>query len=320
MANRVYLYKGDEKYLTNAKIQRIIKESKADEINITTYDCSEVNLEKAIFDALTPAFLGGNKVVIITNPIFLSSEKNSNMHNTKILLSYLDKPSETTYLIINASGFKVNEKLEITKALLHKANVVTTNGISEVEFRGWLERECSIQNVRIEKNALSLMYKAFGSNLEETKNEVDKLTSYVGSGGVITETTLKELMSKGNNGDVYELVNALYKGEKEKAIKLYLELSKYQKDASFFINVISKSFKDNYLVKKMMEMKYNQSEISSKLNLNSNRVYYMMKDVSNITTEKMEKYIIKLADLDLRIKTGLIDKKIGFEEFLYRIE
>ena len=252
MANRVYLYKGDEKYLTNAKIQRIIKESKADEINITTYDCSEVNLEKAIFDALTPAFLGGNKVVIITNPIFLSSEKNSNMHNTKILLSYLDKPSETTYLIINASGFKVNEKLEITKALLHKANVVTTNGISEVEFRGWLERECSIQNVRIEKNALSLMYKAFGSNLEETKNEVDKLTSYVGSGGVITETTLKELMSKGNNGDVYELVNALYKGEKEKAIKLYLELSKYQKDASFFINVISKSFKDNYLVKKMM--------------------------------------------------------------------
>ena len=67
-------------------------------------------------------------------------------------------------------------------------------------------------------------------------------------------------------------------------------------------------------------MKYNQSEISSKLNLNSNRVYYMMKDVSNITTEKMEKYIIKLADLDLRIKTGLIDKKIGFEEFLYGIE
>ena len=127
-------------------------------------------------------------------------------------------------------------------------------------------------------------------------------------------------MSKGNNGDVYELVNALYKGEKEKAIKLYLELSKYQKDTSFFINVISKSFKDNYLVKKMMEMKYNQSVISSKLNLNSNRVYYMMKDVSNITTEKMEKYIIKLADLDLRIKTGLIDKKIGFEEFLYGIE
>lgn len=319
MASKVYLYKGDEKYLTNSKIARVIKESKADEINITSYDCSEVNLEKAIFDALTPAFLGGNKVVIITNPVFLQTEKSSSLHNAKILINYLDKQMDTTYLIINASGSKVNEKLEVTKALLKKANVITTNGISEVEFRGWLERECSVQDVRIEKSAISSMYKAFGSNLEETKNEVDKLTSYVGKGGVITEETLKKLMSKGNNGDIYELVNSLYKKNKSKAISLYLELSNYQKDTSFFINVISKSFRDNYLVKILVEKGYTQSEISTKLNFNTNRVYYMIKDVSSIDIKEMENYIIKLSDLDYRIKTGQVDKKIGFEEFLYSI-
>lgn len=317
--NKIYLYKGDEKYLTSAKIQRVIKESKADEINITTYDCSEANLEKAIFDALTPAFLGGNKVVIITNPIFLVNEKNASLQNTKLLINYLEKPCDSTYLIINASGSKVNEKLEVTKVLMKKASVVTTNGISEVEFRGWLERECSVQNVSIDKNAISLMYKAFGSNLEETKNEVDKLTSYVSSGGRITEETLKKLMSKGNNGDVYELVNALFKGDKDRAIKLYLELSKYQKDTSFFINVISKSFRDSFLVKIMVEKKYSQNEICVKMNLNSNRVYYMMKDVSNISLQTIENYIHKLANLDYRIKTGLVDKKIGFEEFLYEM-
>lgn len=317
--NKIYLYKGDEKYLTSAKIQRVIKESKADEINITTYDCSEANLEKAIFDALTPAFLGGNKVVIITNPIFLVNEKNASLQNTKLLIKYLEKPCDSTYLIINASGSKVNEKLEVTKVLMKKASVVTTNGISEVEFRGWLERECSVQNVSIDKNAISLMYKAFGSNLEETKNEVDKLTSYVSSGGRITEETLKKLMSKGNNGDVYELVNALFKGDKDRAIKLYLELSKYQKDTSFFINVISKSFRDSFLVKTMVEKKYSQNEICVKMNLNSNRVYYMMKDVSNISLQTIENFIHKLANLDYRIKTGLVDKKIGFEEFLYEI-
>lgn len=320
MANiKVYLYKGDEKYLTNAKIARIVKESKADEINKTTYDCSEVSLEKAVFDALTPPFLGGNKVVIITNPVFLISEKNGQNHNVKLLIKYLDKPLDTTYLIINASGLKVNEKLEVSKALMKKANVITTNGISEVEFRGWLERECSVQNVMIEKSAITQMYKAFGSNLEETKNEVDKLTSYVGKGGTITEGILKALISKANSGDVYDLVNAIYKGEKEKAIKLYLDLSKYQKDTFFFINVISKSFKDNYLVKIMQEKGYTQGEISSKLNFNSNRVYYMLKDIKDITLSEMEHYIMKLALLDYNVKSGLVDKKIGFEEFLYTI-
>ena len=53
MANNIYFYKGDEKFLTSSKIQRLIKETKADELNITSYDCSEVNVEKAIFDALT---------------------------------------------------------------------------------------------------------------------------------------------------------------------------------------------------------------------------------------------------------------------------
>ena len=70
MENTVYFYKGDEKYLTNSKIERVIKESKADELNITSYDCSEVNVEKAVFDALTPPFLGEKKVVIIRNPLF----------------------------------------------------------------------------------------------------------------------------------------------------------------------------------------------------------------------------------------------------------
>ena len=113
MANTVFFFKGDEKYLTNAKIDRLIKESKADELNITSYDCSEVNVEKAVFDALTPPFLGDKKVVIIRNPLFLETEKAGSGHNLKILKQYLSNPSEETILIINASGLKVNDKHKI---------------------------------------------------------------------------------------------------------------------------------------------------------------------------------------------------------------
>ena len=99
MANTVFFFKGDEKYLTNAKIDRLIKESKADELNITSYDCSEVNVEKAVFDALTPPFLGDKKVVIIRNPLFVETEKAANGHNLALLKQYLSNPSEETILI-----------------------------------------------------------------------------------------------------------------------------------------------------------------------------------------------------------------------------
>lgn len=317
---KVFLYKGDERYLTNSKINRVIKDSKADEINITSYDCSEVNVEKAVFDALTPAFLGGNKVVIITNPVFLEKEKEEKNHNTKLLKSYLENPMDSTFLIINASGMKVNEKLDIVKALTKKAQVVNTNGISEVEFRGWLERECAVQNVEIEKVAIATIYRAFGTNLEQTKNEVDKLISYVGPGNTITEEVLKEVMSKGNSNDIYDFINALFRGQKQKAIEIYLDLSKYEKDSGIFINMISKSFKESLLVKTMVENGLTQNEISTKMKISSSRAYYMIKDSANFKKETLENYITSLAELDYNIKSGKVDKKIGFEQFLLGIK
>ncbi len=315
--NMVYLYKGDEKYLTNTKISNVIKESKADDINITSYDCSEVNVENAVMDALMPAFLGGNKVVLITSPVFLESEKQGSNHNLKRLMEYVDNPMDTTYFIINASGMKVNEKLEITKYLMKKAKVVNTNGISEVEFSGWLERECAIQNIEIEKSAIALMYKSFGSNLEQAKNEIDKIIAYIDFKGKITETIMKELISRGNNNVIYELISAIFSGNKKKAVEIYLDLTKYEKDVSIFINMITKSFKDSLLVKTMVTKGMDQNIIAAKMHVSTNRAYYMIQDSKKFSTQTLEKHINELAILDYKIKSGNIDKKIGFEQFLF---
>ena len=114
MASVIYFYKGDEKYLTNSKIARVIKDSKADELNITSYDCSEVNVEKAVFDALTPPFLSEKKVVIIRNPLFVESEKAGSGHNLKILKQYLANPMEDTILIMSSGISEHRKKQQCT--------------------------------------------------------------------------------------------------------------------------------------------------------------------------------------------------------------
>ena len=312
MGNNIYFYKGDEKYLTNSKIQRLIKESKADELNITSYDCSEVNVEKAIFDALTPAFLGDKKVVIIRNPMFIETEKASNMHNIKLLIKYLESPMEDTYLIINGSGLKVNEKLEVVKVLNKYAHIINTNGISEVEFSGWLQRECELQGVRIEKNAISLFYKSSGNDLELTQNEIDKVINYVGRNGLITEAITKELISKNSQNDIYALTNALCEQDKKKAFEVYLELTRYEKDVTVLINLITKTLKDNLIVKLLVEEGYEQAAVASKMKVSPNRAYYMIKNANLFSTEVIKKYIKAIALLDYKIKSGKIYKRIGF--------
>ena len=319
MASTVFFFKGDEKYLTNAKIDRLIKESKTDELNITSYDCSEVNVEKAIFDALTPPFLGDKKVVIIRNPMFVETEKAGSGHNLALFKQYLANPSEETLLIINASGLKVNEKLDIVKVIEKASNIQNTNGISEVEFTGWIKRECEVEHVLIDQRAVSLYYKACGNDLEMAKNEIDKAINYVGKNGLITEAIARLLIGQNGLTDVFQLTNAIVEQNKTKAFSVYQELTRYEKDVSALVGLITKNLKDNLLVKLWVEEGLDQSEIATKMKVSPNRAYYMIKNVSEFPVDKIKKYIDALALLDYKIKSGQVDKKIGFEEFLLNI-
>ena len=319
MANTIYFFKGDEKFLTNAKIDRLIKESKADELNISSYDCSEVNVEKAIVDASTAPFLCDKKVVIIRNPLFLETEKAGSLHNLEILKRYLSSPSEDTILIINASGLKVNNKLEIVKDIEKVANIQNTNVISDVEFSGWLKRECEVEFVSIDSKAVALYYKACSNDLQMAKNEIDKAINYVGKNGLITEGLARTLIGQNGLTDVFALTNAIVEQNKNKAFSVYQELTRYEKDVSALIGLITKNLKDNLLVKLWVEEGLDQSQIATKMKVSPNRAYYMIKNVSEFPIDKIKKYLDALAVLDYKIKSGQVDKKIGFEEFLLNI-
>ena len=90
MANNVYLFIGDEPLLITSKIERIIKNSRADEFNIVKYDGDETSISAIIQDALTPPFMANVKVIVIKNPIFLTNEKSQINHEVKDLIKYLN--------------------------------------------------------------------------------------------------------------------------------------------------------------------------------------------------------------------------------------
>ena len=173
--SNVCLFLGEEKYIINSKINRIIKETKADEFNITSYDCEETNVSNAIQDALTPPFMSDTKVVLIKKPLFLTNEKSPISHDLKLLNSYIESPLETTYLIIDASLLKLNEKNETVKLLRKKAFVSETKAIGDIEFTGWLKRQCDLENVSIKDDAIKLFVNLVGKDLINAKTEVDKL-------------------------------------------------------------------------------------------------------------------------------------------------
>lgn len=317
--NNIYLFIGEEKLIIKSKISRVINECKADEYNIVTYDCEEVSIDNAIQDALTLPFMCANKVVLVKNPMFLVNDKTSINHDIQGLINYINSPMETTYLIIDASLLKINEKNEVVKLLRKKGYVNETKAIDDIQFGGWLKRQCDLEGVSIKDDAIKTFYGLVGKDLINAKTEIDKLTTYVGSGGIITVQTVKAVCTKELQNDVFVFSNALFGGNKQKIIKDYLELITIDNDVNRLINLLSKTLRECLLVNAMLQEGSKQADVATRMKTSPNRAYYLVKNAREIPVEKAEEYLCKLADLDYKIKSGQIDAKTGFEFFLFNI-
>lgn len=318
--NNIYLFIGEEKLIINSKISRVINGSLADEYNITSYDCEEVNVNVAIQDALTLPFMCNSKVVIVKNPLFLSSEKAASSHDIKSLIDYINNPMESTYLIIDGSLLKINEKSEVVKLLRKKGYVNETKAIDDIQFGGWLRRQCDLEGVSIKDDAIKAFYNLVGKDLINAKTEIDKLTTYVGTGGVITSSTVHLVCTKELQNDIFSLSNALLEGKKQKIINEYLELIAADNDVNRLINLISKTIRECLLVNAMLKDGSKQADVAIRMKTSPNRAYYLVKNARNIPAEKAEEYLCRLGDLDYKIKNGQIDAKSGFEFFLFNIK
>jgi DNA polymerase-3 subunit delta len=314
----VHLFLGNEQFLIENKIKRLINESGADEYNITYYDLDTSTLTEALNDALTPPFMSAAKVIVIKNPLFLSAENNLEKDEKKRFLEYLDSPMETTVFIINGYNIKLDERKTEVKKLL-AGNVNYSKELSEIEMHGWIKRQGAINNVVITDEAAREFFRLVGKDLMNAKNELDKLIAYVGENATVTADTVKKVVIREIQNDVFALSNAIIAQDKNKAIRIYRDLIKIGNDANYLFYLVAKSMRELLTVNLMLKGGYNQAAVAETMGVSSGRAYYMVKNARSLDYELLRKYVSRLSELDYKIKSGQTDVRTGLEFFLFGI-
>lgn len=318
-SNNIYLFTGEEKFVIQTKVARVIEESGADELNVISYDCEEVNVKEALKDASTPPFMSKKKVVIIKNPTFLGFKSPIN-HDVKMLEKYLNDPFDSTVLVVDASAMKINEKSKLLEVFKKKAICNNTMPIDEKIFAGWVVRQCAMSGITIKDEAVRQFIKMIGfKDMTNAKTEVDKLINYVGDRTEITKDDVASVCTREIQSDIFSLSNAIVSGDKDKAISTYMDLIALDNDVNAIINLVTRTIRESYVTKTLVIDGLKQNEIASIIGVSPQRAYHLIKNSKDMQKEKCEEYIITLGDLDYKIKSGQIDAKTGFEFFLFGI-
>lgn len=318
MDKLVYLFHGSDRFIIKSKINNLINKYKVDDFNVSNYDMEETNVKNAINDASTIPFMSDKKIIVLRNSYFLSTEKPKKVldHDVDALKRYLDNPVQETILIIAAPYSKIDDRKAITKEIKKIAEVVKCEPLKEADSSNWIKRQLGKNSITIDSDALNEFLKRVENNTEVLVNETSKLLSYSEDMNHIDINTIKKVITKNVEDNVYEITNMILENKQGRALEIYNDLVMHSEDPLRILGILVNKYREILHVKYLVQQGKDKSEIARYYNASAGRAYYMMKNASSVKLGVVKKHLKKLEVLDYQIKSGQINKRTGLELFI----
>lgn len=221
---------GDDEFLVSDKGRACFeKETRGitDELSKEVIDARGNNLDEVsqIIDRFieaiqTQSMLGGKKIVWLKAVNFMSNSQTGNAKGTLELLEHLKSvleniDNEAVFVLITASPvYKVRS---FYKWCIKEGDsvIIDSGKDSTAIIEDKIQKTCSDLGTRISQSAIHLLSEKVKGNNRLITMEVEKLTTYIDKGEVITEELINEMVPPFGEGDFFEATDAFFSGQLE---------------------------------------------------------------------------------------------------------
>lgn len=304
----VYLLYGTEKYLIKQELNNIIKNNNITE-DISTYDMDNTSFKNIIDDINTSSLFSDKRMIIVSNCLTFSTlEKNK--PDVKYLEEYLDHINDNILVFI-CNQEKLDNRKKIVSLMLEKAQVIELN-----DYDVYAIVKTMFDKYKISDHDIKLLVDRVGNNLDMLQNEVEKLKIYKNSNLNITEDDILKVTSKSIDTNIFHLIDNIIANKKDRALESYYELIKENEEPIKILVLLANQFRLMYQVKCLKEKRNNIFDIMKILNQKKYTIEMADLKSRNLDKELILKKLYQLADIDIKIKSGYINKNVALELFI----
>lgn len=305
-----YLIEGSDYISVNNKISEIIKKNGFSDASISKYDLSEGLLDDALEDLNTYGLFSDKKIVIINN----FDKMDPLLNNIEELLKYVENSSSLNLLFVVSD--KYDDRKKIIKDLKKKMEFIKIS-TDPVEFT----KSC-LEGYKVENGVINLLVNNTLGDVTRLYNECNKLKTYKINDKYISKDDVEELSFKrlGDSTETtFQFSRALAEKDKKSALKLYQELLNYKIEPLSIIGLLASQFRIMYQVKNLEEKNMRNDEIASILKEKPYRITKTRELTRYYSRREILDLMIKLEDIDLKIKTTSVDANTLIRLFILNI-
>ena len=305
----VYLLYGTKDFEIEEEIKKLSKD--IDEMNISKYDLNNDMLSLALEDAKTISLFGDKKLVIVDNANMFTG---STSKDSELIEEYLNHINENTTLVLIVHNDKLDTRKKITKLIKRVGKVQEFN--DELDTTSLVRR--LFKDYNIDYKTIQLFIDRVGNNPLIIQNEINKIKIYKDNDKNITEEDILNLTAKLIEIDIFKLIDYIVRKNKEKALELYYEMLKMNEEPIKIVVILANQFRIMYQSKELLKKGYSEKDIANTLKIHPYRVKLAIQNSRNYTSDILLKNLNALADIDIGIKTGTINKDLALELFILK--
>lgn len=305
-----YLLYGDDKSILNNELDKIKKFLGISDDTIY-YDIE--NISDIVMEASTIGMFSLNKFIVVDSTSYLSLKKNIDV---SLLEDYFNNYNKNSYLVFVCNSSSVDTKKKMFK-LISDNGVVKKIDITNNYLNDFVSNYLNDFGYTMDNITIRYFTSRCGNNIDNIKNELDKLMLYRLDNKNITKDDVALLVDEDIDDSVFDLVSSILKNNNEKSMKIYYNFINNGMDINQIVAIIASQIRLLFQVKRLYNKGKSNEEIAKILDFKSvYRVKYLLSDAYLYSESDLIKYLSKLADIDAAIKSGSADGKILLELFI----
>lgn len=238
-AEPIYLFEGEEGYFRDKGVE-MLKNAFVREpsLNFTSFDGNfRGNYKDLISAASSYPFMSEKRLIKI-------SELYIGERDYEKISGLFEKPAEGTIIAIVNSGKAKTGGCDLKK----KPNVayVDCSAASEEDVLKWIFVTFRRAGVYADSSVCTRISSYCCGSITRVSKEVEKLISYAGAGGKITDEDVENCVYKDADYKIYELTNAVARKDYSKFLSVEKELMTKGYDEMSFLSVLGSYYKNLY--------------------------------------------------------------------------
>ena len=323
----IYLIYGNQAPTIKSQIRKIseafLGEEKPDELNFIKLDGHNCLVQDAVDECKYVALGYEKKVVSLENCYFLLKPKPKNKiesdQDYNELISYISSSSgdQESCLILSVTSASVDEKTELFKLLKEKSKVVQIVDPDEKGWNEYVKAYLAKHNIVIDRDAIMELSERTSGDVALFQNSVQVLTLYTDH---IRYKDVILMVNKPLEDNAFLIFNLLLDNKNAEAVSLFRDLKVQNIQSATLISQLGNQFRLLSEVAYLSKKRMSKDDIASELKIKPGRVYILSKLLPMISMDTIYKTLDDLYQLDLDIKSGLVDRYYGFELFLLKFK